>query len=87
MKISIIKSIVAINPNAVVSVSDDDVNRIDWLENTPVIAKNIILAKQIELQTKEDNKIAQQESKKQSAIAKLKALGLDEEEVKAIIGI
>lgn len=34
-----------------------------------------------------EDKIAQQESKKQSAIAKLKALGLDEEEVKAIIGI
>jgi len=35
----------------------------------------------------EDNNIAQQESKKQSAIAKLKALGLDEEEVKAILGV
>ena len=87
MKIDIITSILAINPNAVVSVSADDINQIEWLENTPVIAKNIILAKQLELQTEEDNKIAQQESKKQSAIAKLKALGLDEEEVKSIIGI
>ena len=34
-----------------------------------------------------NQELAQQESKKQSAIAKLKALGLDEEEVKAIIGI
>jgi len=34
-----------------------------------------------------NNKIEQQESKKQSAIAKLKALGLDEEEVKAILGV
>lgn len=87
MKISIIKTILSINPNAVVSVSGEDVNRIEWLENTPVIANNIILAKQIELQAEEDNKLAQQESKKQSAIAKLQALGLDEEEVKAIIGI
>jgi hypothetical protein len=87
MKIDIINTILAINPNAVVSVSGDDVTQIEWLENTPVIAKNIILAKQIELQAEEDNKLAQQESKKQSAIAKLKALGLDEEEVKAIIGI
>jgi hypothetical protein len=87
MKISIIKTILAINPNAVVSVSGEDVNRIEWLENTTPIANNIILAKQIELQTEEDNKIAQQESKKQSAIAKLKALGLDEEEVKAILGV
>ena len=87
MKIDIINTILAINPNAVVSVSGDDVNRIEWLENTPVIAKNIILAKQIELQVEYEAKLAQQESKKQSAIAKLQALGLDEEEVKAIIGI
>jgi hypothetical protein len=87
MKIDIITSILTINPNAVVNVSGDDINRIEWLENTPVIANDIILAKQIELQTEEDNKIAQQESKKQSAIAKLQALGLDEEEVKAILGV
>jgi len=87
MKIGICETILALNPTAQVSCSGDDVNRIEWLENTPVLANNIILAKQLELQTEEDNKIAQQESKKQSAIAKLKALGLDEEEVKAIIGI
>lgn len=87
MKIGICQTILALNPTAQVSCSGDDVNKIEWLSNTPVIAKNIILAKQIELQTEEDNKIAQQESKKQSAIAKLKALGLDEEEVKAILGV
>jgi hypothetical protein len=87
MKIDIINTIIAINPNAVVSVSADDINQIEWLENTPVIANNIILAKQVELQAQEDNKLAQQESKKQSAIAKLQALGLDEEEVKAILGV
>jgi len=87
MKIQIIQSILSINPNAVVNVSADDINQIEWLDNTPVISNEIILAKQIELQVEEDNKIAQQESKKQSAIAKLKALGLDEEEVKAILGV
>lgn len=40
-----------------------------------------------QLQIEYDNKLAQQESKKQSAIAKLQALGLDEEEVKAILGV
>ena len=54
MKINIINTIKAINPNAIVCVSGDDVNRIEWLENTPVIAKNIILAKQSELQALED---------------------------------
>jgi hypothetical protein len=87
MKIGICQTILALNPTAQVSCSGDDVNKIEWLSNTPVIAKNIILAKQIELQTEEDNKIAQQESKKQSAIAKLKALGLDEEEIKSLLGV
>ena len=87
MKIGICDTILALNSTAQVSCSGDDVNRITWENGTQPIANNIILAKQIELQTEEDNKLAQQESKKQSAIAKLKALGLDEEEVKAIIGI
>jgi hypothetical protein len=83
---TIIKSILSINPNAVVSVSGDDVNRIEWLENTPVIANNIILAKQIELQTEEDNRIEQEITNKQSALNKLKALGLNDAEIKSIIG-
>lgn len=87
MKIGICETILVLNPTAQVSCSGDDVNTIEWLSNTPVIAKNIILAKQAELQAEQDNKLAQQESKKQSAIAKLQALGLDEEEVKAILGV
>jgi hypothetical protein len=87
MKIDICTTILALNPTAQVSVTGDDVNQIEWLSNTPVIANNIILAKQIELQTQYETNLAQQESKKQSAIAKLKALGLDEEEVKAILGV
>lgn len=87
MKIGICETILALNPTAQVSVSGDDVNQIEWLKNTPVIAKNIILAKQAELQAEYETRLAQQESKKQSAIAKLQALGLDEEEVKAILGV
>ena len=86
MKIDIITSILAINPNAVVSVSGDDINRIEWLENTPIIANNIILAKQLELQSAEDNKEIFKEQNKQSALTKLSALGLTEAEIKSIIG-
>jgi hypothetical protein len=86
MKIRIINAIQAINPNAVVCVSGDDVNRIEWLENTPVISNNIILAKQTELQNAEDNRIEQEIANKQSALNKLKALGLNDAEIKAIIG-
>jgi len=85
MKIDIINSILAINPNAVVSVSGNDINQIEWLENTPVIANEIILAKQIELQEIEDNKEIIKEQNKQSALNKLKSLGLTEEEVKSIL--
>ena len=86
MKIGICDAILALNPTAQVSCSGEDVNRIEWLSNTPVIAKNIILAKQAELQAQEDNKIAQEIANKQSALNKLKALGLNDAEIKAIIG-
>ena len=87
MKIILATAIKAINNSAEFTYNDEDINTINWINGTQPIAKNIILAKQIDLQTEEDNKLAQQESKKQSAIAKLKALGLDEEEVKAILGV
>jgi hypothetical protein len=86
MKIDIINTIKAINPNAVVSVSGDDVNRIDWLEGTSPIANDIILAKQLELQSEKDNKEILKEQNKQSALTKLSALGLTEAEIKSIIG-
>ena len=46
---TIIKSIVAINPNAEVSVDADDINQITWLNGTTPIPANEILAKQQEL--------------------------------------
>ena len=86
MKIGICETILALNPTAQVSCSDNDVNRIEWLENTPVISNDIILAKQIELQNIEDNRIEQEIANKQSALNKLSALGLTEAEIKSIIG-
>ena len=87
MKITIIKTIQKINPNAIISVSGDDVNQIEWLENTPVIDKQTILNKQAELQIEEDNRIANEQSAKQSALAKLQALGLTEQEIKSLLGV
>ena len=40
-----------------------------------------------QLKTEHEQKIAQQEANKQSAISKLKALGLNDAEIKAITGI
>jgi len=48
---TIIKSIVAINPTAQVSVSADDINQITWHNGTTPIPVNEILAKQQELIT------------------------------------
>jgi hypothetical protein len=48
---TIIKSILAINPTAQVSVSADDINTITWENGTTPIPANEILAKQQELIT------------------------------------
>ena len=53
---TIIKSIVAINPTAQVSVSGDDINSIVWHNGTTPIPANEILAKQQELITEYNSK-------------------------------
>ncbi len=52
----IAKAILAINPNAEVSVNANDINQITWLNGTEVISKSDIEAKQTELQTAYDAK-------------------------------
>ena len=83
----IIETILKINPNAEVSIRDNDINQITWHNGTTPIAKSEIEAMipivEQEIANEEANRIA----KKESAKAKLAALGLDEEEIKAIIGV
>ena len=53
----IINSILALDPNAEVSVNADDVNQITWHDGNPnSITNDAILAKQTELQTAYDAK-------------------------------
>ena len=52
----IIKSILAINPNAQVSVNAEDINQITWHNGTTPIPANEILAKQQELITEYNSK-------------------------------
>jgi len=55
MKIGICDAILAINPNAQVSVSGDDINTLEWHDNNhPKITNKQILDKQKELQALED---------------------------------
>ena len=52
----IISAIIAINPNAEVSVNGEDYNQITWHNDTTPISEADIKAKQAELQTAYDNK-------------------------------
>ena len=83
----IIKAILKINPNAVVTVRGEDINtcEIDWLEGTTPISKADIEAKMAELPTAEEE-ATQTESDAASGKQKLKDLGLTDAEIKALTG-
>ena len=53
---NIIKAIISINPNATVSVEDNNVDKITWLNGTTPIPKADIEAKMVELQADYDVK-------------------------------
>jgi len=87
MKIGICDAILALNSTAQVSCSGENVNNLIWHDGNPTnITNEQILAKQTELQTKENNKEIIKEQNKQSAFNKLSALGLTEAEIKSILG-
>ena len=83
MENKIIKAIQKINPTAEVSVSEEDINTIVWENGTTPISKSDIEAQipvvEQELKDAEAKKIAD----KESANAKLKALGLTDDEIEA----
>ena len=83
----IVKAIQKINPTAQFSFSGEDLNTITWENGTqPISIADIEL--QIPIVEQEfANKLAQEQQNKQSAISKLKALGLNDAEIKAITGI
>ena len=82
----IIKAIQKINPTAEVSVSGESIDSITWENGTTPISKAdieaIIPTVEQEIKDAEQAKI----DKKASAVTKLKALGLDDDEINAIIG-
>ena len=83
----IIEAILKINPNAQCSISGNDINSIEWNEGTTPIPVADIQA-QIPIVEQE---IAQEKqdaiNKKASVKQKLKDLGLDDAEIKALIGV
>lgn len=82
----IIDAILKINPNAEVTVHEDDINSIEWHNGTTPISKEDIEAMipivEQELKDAEQTAI----DKKASGKQKLKDLGLDDAEIKALIG-
>jgi len=87
MKNKIIEAIQKINPNAQVSVSGEDINSIVWENGTAPISKEDIEAMipvvEQELKNAEQAAIIKKASGKQ----KLKDLGLDDDEIQALIGV
>ena len=83
----ILKAILKINPNAVVSIRGADINtcEITWHEGTTPIPKADIEAKMAELPTAEEE-TTQTETDKSSGKQKLKDLGLTDAEIKALTG-
>ena len=84
----IIETILKINPNAVVTVSGTDINtcEIEWHDGTTPISKADIEAMipTVEQELKDAEQAAI--DKKTSGKQKLKDLGLDDAEIKALIG-
>ena len=83
----ILKAILKINPNAVVSIRGSDINtcEITWHEGTTPIPKADIEAKMAELPTAEEE-TTQTETDKSSGKQKLKDIGLTDAEIKALTG-
>ena len=84
---NIIKAVLKINPNAELSVSDNDVNKITWENGTTPIPVADIQAQipVVEQELKDAETTAA--NKKASGKQKLKDLGLDDDEIQALMGV
>ena len=83
---NIVKAILKINPNAEVSVKNDDINEIIWENGTTPIPKADIEAQIPTVEAEIEQEKQDTINKKASGKQKLLDLGLTEEEIKALIG-
>jgi len=81
------QAILKINPNAEFSVNADDINQITWLNDTTPISKEDIEAMIPTVEQELKDAEANKETKKASGKQKLKDLGLDDDEIQALIGV
>jgi len=82
----IIKAVQLINPNAQFGLSGDNIDDIVWEDGTAPISKLDIEAKLTQAQNELDAEAQAAIDKKASGKQKLKDLGLDDAEIKALIG-
>ena len=80
------RAIKAINENAQFNIVEDDLDNIEWLNGTTPISKTDIEAKMSELPTAEEE-VTSKENNKASGKQKLKDLGLNDDEIKALTGV
>ena len=83
MNDTVIKAILSINPNAEVSVSGNDINTIQWHNGTTPISIADIEAQIPVVEQEIADAAAKKIADKASADAKLKALGLTDDEIEA----
>jgi len=80
----ILEAIKKINPNAQASITDEDLNTIRWENGTTPISKEDIEAQIPVVEQEIADAAAKKIADKASANAKLKALGLTDDEIEAI---
>ena len=83
MNDTVIKAILSINPNAEVSVSGNDINTIQWHNGTTPISIADIEAQIPVVEQEMADAITKKANDNASADAKLKALGLTDDEIEA----
>ena len=83
----IIKSIFALNPTAQFTFKDNKIDSIEWLNGTTPISKSDIENKIEIIEAEIEQEKQNTETKKASGKQKLKDLGLDDDEIQALIGV
>ena len=81
---AIFKAVKIINPNAEMSITENDLDTIMWENGTTPISKSDIEAKLEQAQNELDAEAQAEIDNKTSAQNKLKALGLTDAEIKAL---
>jgi len=84
---AIIRAVKIINSDAKLSISGNDLDSITWENGTTPISKSDIEAKLTQAQNELDAEAQAAIDKKASGKAKLKELGLDDAEIKALTGL